>query len=108
MLTRNQFLTYCSRNNLTCVFQSTVYNGANGVLGRQAGLVFDTNYGQEYDYVGTCYEYLIEHLRLDEYLDEYENNPTSVALDPESLVRKHMRSKCEPLATFDWYSELPF
>lgn len=108
MLTRNQFLTYCSRNNLTCVFQSTVYNDANGVLGRQAGLVFDTNYGQEHDYVGTCYEYLIEHLRLDEYFDEYENCPASVALDPESLVRKHMRSKCRPLATFDWYSKLPF
>ena len=108
MLTRNQFLTYCSRNNLTCVFQSTVYNDADGVLGRQACLTFNTNYGQEYNYVGTCQEYLDEIIRLGEYFDEYENNPTSVALDPESLVRKHMRSKCEPLATFDWYSKLPF
>lgn len=102
MLTRNQFLTYCMRNNITCVYKYILYDHCCGSSFIRERLTSDARYGikrtRDDDDV---YEEIHEYMRPSEFFDRYESNPCSCWHDPETHVLIHMRSKCPHPAIFD-------
>ena len=106
MLTLNQFLTYCSRNNIQTVRYTSVYN-ALADYGDHEITFLSTVIRKEESYQW-CIDDVFESYQspLDFY-NWFVNIDKHNICDISYVVRRHMRSKCTPRAIFD-SDDLPF
>lgn len=107
MLTKNQFLTYCSRNNIQTVTYFSVYNPISDddydSIGFLSNIVREQDsYQHNFDDVFTMATSPNDF--YDWYTGIYKYNANAIEL----AIRRHMRSKCKHLATFVESFQLPF
>lgn len=106
MLTLNQFLTYCSRNNIQTVAYAFMYNVFDD-FGNDKFNFLPYMIRKDESYVCGAYEVQQSYLSPFDFYNWYVHNSKYNACNLVDEVRRHMRSKCTPRAIFD-SDDLPF
>ncbi len=106
MLTLNQFLTYCSRNNIQTVAYAFMYNVFDD-FGNDKFNFLPYMIRKDESYVCGAYEVQQSYLSPFDFYNWYVHNGKYNACNLVDEVRRHMRSKCTPRAIFD-SDDLPF